>query len=62
MFRRIAVGLAVGMLSASTVFAQAAAPAPAAANPFVFNDDGGVILNFVKADKAADFEMVMGKL
>ena len=61
MFRRIAVGLAVGMLSASTVFAQAAAPAPAA-NPFVFNDDGGVILNFVKADKAADFEMVMGKL
>ena len=62
MFRRIAVGLAVGMLSASTVFAQAAAPAPAAANPFVFNDDGGVILNFVKADKAADFEMVMGQL
>ena len=65
MFRRIVVGLAVGMLSAATVFAQAAAPAqPAAAapNPFVFSGDGGVILNFVKADKAADFEMVMGKL
>jgi hypothetical protein len=28
----------------------------------VFNTDGGVILNFVKADKTADFEMVMGKL
>jgi hypothetical protein len=68
MFRRIVVGLAVVVLSATTVFAQAApaaAPAqPAAAppNPFIFNSDGGVILNFVKADKTADFEMVMGKL
>jgi hypothetical protein len=68
MFRRIVVGLAVALLSATTVFAQAApaaAPAqPAAAppNPFIFNSDGGVILNFVKADKTADFEMVMGKL
>jgi hypothetical protein len=68
MFRRIVVGLAVAVLSATTVFAQAApaaAPAqPAAAppNPFIFNSDGGVILNFVKADKTADFEMVMGKL
>ena len=63
MLRRIVVGLAVGMLSATTVFAQAAAPAqPAAPNPFVFSGDGGVILNFVKADKTADFEMVMGKL
>ena len=64
MFRRIVVGLAIGMFSAATVFAQAAAPAQAAAapNPFVFPGDGGVILNFVKADKAADFEMVMGKL
>lgn len=64
MFRRTVVGLAVGMLSAATVLAQAPAPAqPAAApNPFVFPGDGGVILNFVKADKAADFEMVMGKL
>jgi hypothetical protein len=63
MLRRIVVGMAVGMLSAATVFAQAAAPAqPAAPNPFVFTTDGGVILNFVKADKTADFEMVMGKL
>jgi hypothetical protein len=55
------------MLSAAPVFAQAApaaAPAqPAAApNPFVFPGDGGVILNFVKADKTADFEMVLGKV
>jgi hypothetical protein len=68
MLRRIAFGLVVGVLSATTVFAQtppAAAPAqPAAAapNPFIFPGDGGVILNFVKADKTADFEMVIGKL
>ena len=68
MFRRIVFGLAVAVLSATTVFAQAApaaAPAQPAAtppNPFIFNSDGGVILNFVKADKTADFEMVMGKL
>ena len=63
MLRRIVVGLAVGALSATTVFAQAAAPAqPAAPSPFVFPGDGGVILNFVKADKTADFEMVMGKV
>ena len=63
---RIALGCVVGMLSAAPVFAQAApaaAPAQAAApNPFVFPGDGGVILNFVKADKAADFEMVLGKV
>src|SRR5580765_306990 len=63
MLRRIVVGMAVGMLSAATVFAQAAAPAqPAAPSPFVFKGDGGVILNYVKADKTADFEMVLGKV
>ena len=65
MLRRIVFGLVVGMLSASVVFAQTPAPAQpaaAAANPFVFPGDGGVILNFVKADKTADFEMVLGKL
>ena len=63
---RIALGCVVGMLSAAPVFAQAAAAAPAqqaaAPNPFVFPGDGGVILNFVKADKTADFEMVLGKV
>jgi hypothetical protein len=67
MFRSIVLGLAAGVLSATTAFAQAtpAAPAqaaPAAApSPFVFPGDAGVILNFVKADKTADFEMVLGK-
>jgi len=65
MFRRIAIGLVVGVLSATSVFAQAApaaAQAPAAPSQFVFPGDAGLILNFVKADKAADFEMVLGKL
>jgi hypothetical protein len=66
MFRRIVFGLVAGMLSAATVFAQTApaapAQAPAAPSPFVFPGDAGVILNFVKPDKTADFEMVLGKL
>ena len=66
MFRKIAIGLVVGVMSATSVFAQAApaaaAQAPAAPSQFVFPGDAGLILNFVKADKAADFEMVLGKL
>src|SRR5262245_30113687 len=53
---RIALGLIVCVLSAVPAFAQAAP------NPLVFPGDGGVILNFVKAHKAADFEMVLGKV
>jgi hypothetical protein len=65
MLRRIVVGLAVATLSVTTGFAQTPAPAqPAApaANPFVFPGDAGLILNYVKADKTADFEMVLGKV
>ena len=37
--------------------------APAAAkSPYVFASDAALILNFIKADKTADFEMVMAKL
>jgi hypothetical protein len=51
------------LLSASPVSAQQPAAAPAAqANPFVFPGDAGVVLNFVKADKTGDFEMVLGKV
>src|SRR5262247_2582367 len=60
MVRSIALGLAAGLLSATAVFAQT--PPAAAPSPFVFPGDGGVILNFVKADKTSDFEMVLGKL
>ena len=63
-FRRRAVG--------GTVFAQAAPaqqpppqpPAAAAAAPTtrIFANDGGMVLNFIKPDKTADFETVVGKL
>jgi len=63
---RIAVGLVVGVLAAGSVQAQQAAPpAPqAAAAPAkrMFANDAGMVLNFIKADKTADFEAVMGKL
>ena len=63
---RIAVGLVVGVLAASSVQAQQATPPAqqAAAAPVVrmFGSDAGMVLNFVKADKTADFEAVMVKL
>jgi hypothetical protein len=61
---RIAVGLVVGMLSAGTALAQAAPAQQAAAPPAkrVFGSDAGLVLNFIKADKTADFEAVMAKL
>jgi hypothetical protein len=64
MFRKIALGLAVGALSATTVFAQAAPAQQAAAAPTtrLFASDGGMVLNFIKPDKTADFEAVMAKL
>jgi hypothetical protein len=65
MLRRIAFGLAVGVLSATSVFAQAAAPAAQAAAapaPRVFASGAGMVLNFIKPDKTADFEDVIAKL
>jgi len=63
---RIAVGLVVGVLAAGTVQAQQATPpaqqAAAAPAKRVFASDAGLVLNFVKPDKTADFEAVMGKL
>jgi hypothetical protein len=62
---RIAVGLVVCVLSAGSALAQQAAPAQqAAAAPAkrLFSSDAGLVLNFIKADKTADFEAVMAKL
>ncbi len=54
---------AVVLLSASPARAQApAAQAAATPNQRLFTSDGGMILNFIKPDKTADFEEVMGKL
>src|SRR6185295_8044915 len=66
----IAVGLVVVALSAISGAAimhaqQPAAPAgQAAAAPTTrtFAGDGGMVLNFIKPDKTADFEAVMAKL
>jgi hypothetical protein len=55
----IAVAFVAGALSASTVSAQQAQPAPTTR---VFASDAGMVLNFIKADKTADFEAVVAKL
>lgn len=62
----IAVGILLVLLSATAVRAQQP-PAPAqgaqqVSNARVFPNDAGMVLNFIKADKVADFEMIMGKL
>jgi len=59
-----ALVVVTGWLFASGVKGQAAPPqqAQAAKNPYVLTTDGAVLLNFVKADKTGDFEMIMGKL
>src|SRR5438067_11374313 len=65
---RIALGLVVGTLSAVPVFAQAAPAQPpaqqaqAAPTKRVFASDAGMVLNFIKPDKTADFEAVVAKL
>jgi hypothetical protein len=56
-----------GVLSAGPAFAQAAPAAPAqqatpAKTPYMFSKDAAITLNFIKADKSADFEMIVGKL
>lgn len=61
----ITVGIVVGVLASGVV--RAAQPAPAAQaepakNPFLFMSDGSLLINYVKPDKTADFEMVMGKV
>jgi hypothetical protein len=72
MLRRIVFGFVVGTLSATTAFAQAApaaqppaapaAAAQAAPTARTFASDGGMVLNFIKPDKTADFEAVIAKL
>ena len=56
--RWMALGLAAAILLVATP-SRSAAQAPAAR---VFASDAGMVLNFIKADKTADFEAVVGKL
>ena len=60
----IALGIVVGALSATTLAAQPepAAQAAPAKSPFMFSGDGALVLNYIKADKTADFESVVGKI
>jgi len=62
----IVLGILVGVLAGSTARAQQpAAPAGQAqtvSNPRLFPNDAGMVLNFIKPDKTADFEAVMAKL
>jgi len=52
---------------AASLFAQAAPPAPAkqatlAKGAYTFASDAAITVNVIKADKTADFEMIVGKL
>ena len=61
----IALGIVVGVLASSVGQGAQAAPAAQAEpakNPFMFMSDGSLLINYVKPEKAADFEMVMGKV
>ena len=61
----IALGLVAGVLSAGSARAQEPAPAAQAeakASPFNFAGDGALVLNYIKADKTADFESVVAKV
>lgn len=63
--RWIALGIVAGVLASGVFPAAQAAPAAQAEpakNPFMFVSDGSLLINYVKPDKTADFEMVMGKV
>lgn len=67
--RKVAGSGQVLVLSAAILVAASipaawaqAAPAQAQAPGRVFASDAGMIINTIKADKTADFEMVVGKL
>src|SRR5207244_3811207 len=63
----VALGVLVVVLSAPALRAEQTTTAPAAqaapvSNARLFAGDGGMVLNFIKPDKTADFEAVMAKV
>jgi len=62
MFRMFALALAASVLVVGSARAQAAGQAAAPPATRVFASDAGMVLNFIKADKTADFEAVVAKL
>jgi hypothetical protein len=65
---KVAIGLFAGVLSAAVAVGQTvpvqqpAEQAQATAVARVFGSDAGLVLNFVKPDKTADFEAVVARL
>jgi hypothetical protein len=61
---RIATGLILGAMASGTGYAQGQPPQQAQAAPTtrVFGSDAGMVLNFIKPDKTADFDMIVAKL
>jgi hypothetical protein len=57
----IALALAAVVCAGSSIAAQAP-QGQAVSNARNFPNDGGMVLNFIKPDKTADFESVMAKL
>jgi hypothetical protein len=56
-----------GAWPATTLIAQTVPPGPPqqatpAKSPYMFTGDAAITLNFIKADKTADFEMIVDKL
>lgn len=51
------LGLMAGVFSAGAAHAQ-----DAPKNPYIFAGDGAVMLNFIKADKAADYEALVARV
>ncbi len=58
---RSVAGLLASLALVGVMGARAVAQQPAAAGR-VFGSDAGMVLNFIKADKAADFEAIVSKL
>ena len=59
--RRAAV-IALGAVSAVLLGASVHAQAPAQPSPFLFPGGAGMVLNFIKPDKAAEWEGILDKL
>ena len=64
----VGVGLAAGVFAATAALGQTVPTEPPAAQAVltsatrVFASDAGLVLNFIKADKTADFEAVVARL
>src|SRR5262249_28472807 len=62
----MALGFVAAMLPATATYAQQPPPpaqqAQQVSNARLFPNEAGMVLNFIKPDKAADFEAVMAKV